>query len=480
MRAKKIIAAFTAASFLIFAVGCGTPKEGKKEDDLSEKIQSKVEAYQTDLHDSSAVQNSNSSVKEHLVNWAKSKGVRYTSDKHGNVIMEVPSSKKYKKADPTVILCPYDTSQFNHYETALTSALYIVKNNEKTGKLTVIFSPVKSRNLSAVKTINNKYFSGNHTKIFVLNGGQKAQISLNSAYGSSYRFTQKISRTKPKFKTTYQISYSGFEGGIPSTDVNSTINPIDTLCGILSSLKNRNIGYELAFINGGDIGNYYPQSASMTLTVDPDDESDLKAYLDKQVEKKKKSNEKRNKDNPAVFQYKKVEKKPTSVISKNSLNKFINFMYTSLDGEYRSSDGDNNDEIRSITSVTGLRTGPRSISILACASSLDRDTLTEIDSGEKTLAHLSSLNFRKTASVPAWKAPSSNTDFTNAVKKAYKNFNNTSITYTDAVTPTPNAWILDKNRDAEIISVTVTEDIGTEITGCIITYLQDEIKTDKK
>ena len=63
---------------------------------------------------------------------------------------------------------------------AIASALYIIKNNEDSGELNVIFSPISNGNYSALDNLSKKYFKDN-TKVISLSGGRKALGLLTQA-----------------------------------------------------------------------------------------------------------------------------------------------------------------------------------------------------------------------------------------------------------------------------------------------------------
>ncbi|MGI6211079.1 MAG: hypothetical protein ACOYJJ_00635 [Anaerovoracaceae bacterium] len=481
MRIKKAAVIIMAAALAFWGVSCGSSSQSQTDEQtLADKIETKLSAYQTDLADSSAIRQSNADVSSYVADWAKNKGISY--DKVGKtIIMKVESSKKYKKTPKTVIICPYDSAQFQNYESAITSALYLAKNNENTGKLYVIFTPMPGRDLSAVRQIPSKYLSGSDTRIFILNGGQKAQYAISTAQGSNYEFTQKINRTKPQYKNTYKISYTGLPGGILNSDVSEQTNPLIVMTDLLTSLKNRGISYEIASLHGGNIGNYYPDSASMTITIDPDDVEAFTEYMDKQVENRTERNQEINDDDPPVFKYKAVKDRPSSVLTKRSAERFVSYMYTTLNGTYspdeETTDQSTSEDTVSVTCVTRIVVGSSTIRIYSAASSTDKDILNDIDHGERTLAGLSGLTYRKTASIPAWKG-NSDEDFQTAVTDAYHSFNSKDATLAESPSPSCAYYIQQKNKKADMVSLTVTESTINETTGMLVQFLIDSLPDD--
>lgn len=472
MKRKKIAILVLIAcliSGMTMLTSCNDTKQ--QAENLSDKINNKLDAYKTDLMDSSDTMKTNKNIQRYLTSWAKSKGISYTQDSAGNVIMTVKASSDYKDAKPTVIICPYDKSQFNNYIDPVAMALYTVKNNENTGKLTVVFTKENGHDFAGIKALSSRYFT-NDTRVFCLNGGQKGLFATKSGAGSTYRFTQSISHASPSLTKTYKITVSGLPGGQPDSKISATINPITKLESLLASLKSSNISYELASFTGGNNDSLYARSATMTIVVDANKEE---AFIEKMDKQTKNFIEKNKETYPDItYTYKKTSL-PSSVISSTNTSKFVNFMYTLFDGVYYKDDDGN---LVSINNISYIRTTGSAIKINSVAYSLDTANLKEIDTNEKTLCSLSGIGFKKTGSIPLWLGKS-DTTFTKAVSDAYNSFSGQSLTYTDSVTPSSASFVKSKNSKCSIIAVTVNANVVKDCTGSIITYLMNSNSSDK-
>ncbi|WP_303858048.1 hypothetical protein [Aminicella lysinilytica] len=435
--------------------------------DLSAKLDSKLNAYKTDLQDSADTMNSNKNIRNYLTSWAKEKGISYNVDKAGNVIMTSDAGKGYKEVAPTVILCSYDESQFSSYIDPIVMALYTIKNNESTGKLTVIFTAENGHSLSGVKSLSSSYFTDD-TNVFCINSGQKGLFATKTGASSSYRSTQSISYTTPTLTKAYKISMTGLPGGQPDSKTSDMINPITRMSSLLSSLKSSGISYQLASINGGDDDDLYAKSASMTIVIDANKEESFIEKMDKATEKFK------DEFKGIKYSYKKVSM-PSKVISTSDCNRFVSFMYTLLDGVYYKDDDGN---LVSITNISSIKTTDSSIRIGSVAYSLDKANLKEIDTGEETLCNLSGISYKKTSSIPLWEGKS-DTKFTTAVAAAYKDYVSQTLTYSDSVPSSLASYISQKNSKCDIISITVNDNVVKDCTGALVTYLIDTNQKDK-
>ena len=72
---------------LILALTACGKKSSNTEIPLNEKIESKAFAYRIDLLDSAETLTDNNKIQEYLLNWAKSKNLKYVKDDHGNIIL---------------------------------------------------------------------------------------------------------------------------------------------------------------------------------------------------------------------------------------------------------------------------------------------------------------------------------------------------------------------------------------------------------
>lgn len=471
MKSKKVLViAMIVCLVSVMSIMTSCDNTKNQTENLSSKLKNKLEAYKTDLKDSASTMKTNDNIKSYLTSWAKSKGINYTTDDAGNVIMTKSAGSKYKDVAPTVIVCPYDQNQFENYINPVATALYTIKNNESTGKLTVIFTKESGHDFSGIQALDSKYIT-NDSKVFCLNGGQKGLFATKSGASSTYRFTQSVSYRSPSYTKAYKITISGLPGGQPDSKISDYVNPITKLESLLASLKSKGIGYELASIKGGNDSNLYATSATMTIVVDADKEESFK---EKMEELTKDFKEKYSKDYPKInYTYKSVST-PSKVLTTSKCSKFVSYMYTLLDGEYYKDDDGN---LVSITNISYIKSSGSSIKINSVAYSLDAANLAEIDNGEKTLCSLSGVKYKKTSSTPLWKG-SSTSKFAKAVSTAYNTYTSSNLTYTDSITASNASYISKLNSKCSIICVTVNDNVVEDCTGTIIEYLMNSNQTD--
>ena len=81
----------------------------EEEPTLEEIVESKLNAYQTDLVDSMDSFKTNRDVAQYLLAWGKNKGISCSIDSHDNVTFTLKASDDtWKSRKPVVFLCEYN------------------------------------------------------------------------------------------------------------------------------------------------------------------------------------------------------------------------------------------------------------------------------------------------------------------------------------------------------------------------------------
>ncbi len=464
---KKLTAlALIAALTFSCALSLSACKED--EEDLSTKISEKVVAYMTDLQDSAGTLTSTEAVCEYLQNWAKSKGISCTTDQNGNVIMEVKSSKAYKEADPTVLVCSYDGENFQNAIEPMAMALYAIKNNEETGRLTAVFTAEEGHDFSSVQHLSSKYVPDN-AKVFCLNGGQKNMWSVETGGRSSYEFTKRAAYTRTTGDKAFRIKITGLPGGIPDSRISSYPNPIKELGDLLAYFKTNALIFQLAKVSGGTSGSLYPKSASATVVIDENDVEKFQSRMETACENFNDRYEDFLEEHPDVtYTYEEV-KLPKQVLTQTSLNSFISELYTLIDGVYYKDEEEN---LISITSIGSVRCKDDRFTISAVANSLSEANLKDIDRDYETICGLASFKFKKTDSQEQFTG-NGESEFIQNVTAAFDQYADADMELKTCVPATNASYIHSLNPKAEIINVSVNEARIERYTGTLITYLMN-------
>lgn len=446
---------------------------GEEEEELSAKIEEKVIAYQTDLQDSAATLTSSEAVCDYLTNWAKSKGIACSVDSHDNIIMTVKASKEYKDADPTVVLCSYDPKQFENCIEPMAVALYLAKNNEKTGKLTVIFTKESGHDFSGIQKLSSKYFTDN-TNVFCLNRGSGNMWSLNTGARSTYQFTGPVTYTAPTKDKAYKITIEGLPGGVPDSKISSYPNAIKEIGDLLAYFKTNAFIFELADVSGGTDAGIYPKEASVTVVINQNDDEKFQSRMETAIDN---FNDDYLENYPDVtYTYEEVDL-PKQVVSQESQNDLIKTLYTLIDGiHYRDEE---NEQIVSISSIGSIKLKDNTYTIQAIGNSLTDENLSDIDNDYKTICGLADITYKKTDSQNGWSGDPES-DLALACVQAFNDYCGKEMEFKDYVAAANTTYVQEKNPKCSIVNVSVNEDRLERYTGTILTFLMNQEHEDTK
>lgn len=468
---KKLIALIIIACLIGASVFAVSTCEKEEEANISSKVKQKITAYRTDLEDSSATLTSTKAIKNYLCNWAESKGIHYTKDEYGNIIYEIKSSKTYKEVAPSVIVCSYDPKHFDDCIDPIAVAMYLAKNNEDTGKLTIIFAKENGHNFEGIKALSSKYFPDD-ANVFCLNGGPKNMWSTSTASRSTYKFTNEVEYTAPKGNKAYKITISGLPGGIPNLKISSYPNPIKELGDLLAYFKTNSLIYDLAKVQGGTSDNLYPESASAVIVINENDQEKFEKRMGTAIDNF--NNDFAELYPSVTYTYKEV-KLPKKVLTSEDMNRFVSLLYTLVDGVF---ERDEDDEIISITNISSIKSENGVYTISASGNSMTAKDMNQIDLSYTTICGLSDITYEKLDTQAGWtiENPEEN-PFVQQVSEAFYQYSEGKMEYRDSIAATNCSYVYEKNPECNIMNITVNKARIEKYAGTLVTFQMNQLKT---
>jgi len=473
MNKKSLLAPLFAAMLLIISLLASCAKEEVviTDREIKEKIDNKIDAYRTDLLDSQDSLTTNEKIEKHLKNWADSKGVRNDVD-DGIITMNVDSSMIYKDAPQTVLICPYDHTQFENYVEPIALTLYVLKNNEDTGALTAVFVPEEDNRLGKAVGIQKKYIQKD-AKVIVLNGSSHGLAAYECGGSSTYRFTSKVKKQTPSHRKAYRIVISGVKSEQTGNRSVGKINPITEINSILASTRNASIDYEISEFEGGEGSTVAPSEARCVITVDADKQERFEGRLEKAKANFEDTLPSEDKD--AKFYYREVPL-PKRVVSDKDTSKFVSFVYTLLKGEFARND--ETDELIAVTSIPNVKVNTKRAVVGSIAYSLDESVLKKIDDSEQTLCGLSGYRYKKIGATKVWKGEKESA-LAEALSDSYDKYTGKSLKVKRSVTPTLANAVPDFVSKHDMLALTVSSNVTKDFTGMIMDYLINTIETEE-
>lgn len=434
---------------------------GNKE--IKDSLEGKIKAYETDMEDSEATLTSTEKIRDYLISWAENKGIEYHYTKDNNVIMHRPASEGHETDLPTVIVCDFNENYIKGSVKPFAMAFSILKSKEDYGDLNVIFANNQNGDFEGIKALGEKYFPDS-ANVISLNKGTKHMISSNSGGASSYEFSKLYTPEEPKDNTSYIITLSGTNGGIPDTKLSSYPNPVAQLGTFLAKLQASSMIFQLSNFSGGTGPNTYPTSATATIVINSGDVDKFQGKIDTLSENLKEDFKKEFPDISLSFQ---PTEMPKNVLDKDISTHLLSLMYTLTNGVYYK---DNDGNVISISGINFISTDGGKVSVKTLANSLSIPILSEMDNAQETLAGLSEFTFEKTGEVPLWSSDPEG-EFAKKIINSYRRFNGKSIDFTPSVPPTNCSYIQEKNSNLKLISITSDDETSLKDAGAILTFL---------
>lgn len=455
-----IIAVIAVAFAAWFFLGRG----GNDAPTLTETVDSRILAYETDLRDSIASMDSQQAVKEYLVNWAKNKDISVSTDNHNNIILQIPATEGLEANKPSVILCGYDYSCIESSINSIVSALTIAKNDQTHGEYTVIFLSEDKGDIAASEALADKYFSDD-SQVFYLGNSNTSRIANATGGYEEYSLSKALKTAAPTYNAAYKISISGIPAQRFGSSTSSAPNAVKILGSQLANLKSKSIWFELASFSGGSDAALLPSEASVTVVISNDLSVKFENNMERAVEK---FIDKYQEDYPDVqYTYEPVEL-PAQVIAPEDANGIVSLMYTALNGVHYK---DDNGDIASLVNIGYIDTEDKTFKMSVAASSWDAALLAEISEAYQTTAGLTDFTFEAISKYAPCLIGEQHKAFEDSFRSAYKAYRNVKLDSVNMPEFTPLGVIAAKNQSMEIIALGITERTKDNFAGGIITYL---------
>lgn len=458
---------FLLASVFILS-GCNK----EEEESLSDIIEEKVVAYETDIKDTIDNVDTNEEMADYIYNWGKTKGIKTSKDSYNNIVMTIKPSEKLKKNHPTVIQCNFDETSLESSVTPIATCFFIAKNIEETGPLKILFTSSKNNNLTGINKVDKNIFK-NNTKVISLGYNTSQVITKKTGSYSDYTLSHGIntvSLKNPKNKVAYKISIDNLPGGIPNSKISSYPNPIKELGDLLAYLKTNSLIFQLSTIHGGESASTYPKDATMTIVIDKDYEEKLVSKLDTAIDT---FNDNYENDDEEEYTYKyEVIKTPSKVYSIKTTDGIIGFLYTLLDGVYYK---DDSGKVLAISNVGSLHKKDNRHIVEVSALSLEDELSDEIKTSLKTIASLNNGKFKENNHLNNW-VGLEESSFMTKFNLAYRTYSGKTAEFEDYL-PLQSTSIINKiNPKMDMLYIATTEKTKFKYTGTLYEYLGEPDK----
>ena len=391
-RTKKLLIIALAVLLLVFlAVEIYKIANSKMLD--KSKYNELVAQLETDLSKAS----SSEDITNVITSWADSNKVSYSIDSARNIIFHSDAIYSKKNVAPTVVCTSYNSKDIASSIMPLASALTIASSNIKSNDYSVIIVNNENNLGQGYSTLSSKYFKDNANVIF-LDYGDEQYLSTASYAAANNSVSIPMTKVDARYDSAIKVTITGIDTSNIGDSIGSQPNPINYLSNVLTKLKSKSIGYQLADVKVEYAGNMYPQGISFTILLDSYSIETMTTYIDGRVEKFEKSY---SKDFPnASFTYKTIEKQsnvPKQVYSDTATDSLSTLIYTIKNSAYKFDsenvpEGSKVGEIYGINCITNIVENSSSIDISLFTQAAKDAYLTKIIKENATAAEMASAS----------------------------------------------------------------------------------------
>ncbi len=388
------IAVFFVICFMLSA--CNDNKLGYNEQRINNSIFEDTNIISENFDESNRID----SIYSYLNEWSDDNNFVIKKDNFGNIFVFRENFLNKNSADSTKILfCRISNHEYFYNLHSLACALNVLKDSNSSNDLRLIVTVDDKEDFSAYSKIPDEKILCDKM-IFLSNDPLLPKNNLIVASPGEQQYTMKMSLNfnEPKFQKAYEVTISGLSEGTSEdrTEI-SHPNPIKALNTLLTTCRSKGILYEIAAFNAGSTQGYYSSYATATVVVNENNENQfIKQFLKLQ----KKFIDKNSKDHHYLNYSMREIPIPERVISIDSSEKIVSFLYTMINGNFvfddESEENIANSEMLTASTATG------NFIVSARAQSFDEDAFPKFEETFASICHLTDFELIKGSYYPVW------------------------------------------------------------------------------
>ncbi|MDO4860074.1 MAG: hypothetical protein Q4A48_03525 [Bacillota bacterium] len=286
-------------------------------------------------------------ISSYLKKWAKSNKIEVEEDASSYLVLSLPATEGYEKAQSAVLQMPTGSGSSSVGCQVLSVLLTAAKTSRAHGDVKIIFTDNSEGDFSGAKKLDRKYLDTDNFINFMY---ENVPTVYNQGGASSYnRVTKNSYVSDSEHDKAFRVSISGLSGGYAgSTMAAETPNPLEVISGFLAAAKSDGYVFDLASFRGGVSAATIPKEASAVIVIPSSGVESLK----KRFETSHKRFLKNYEETEPTAEYTLTQvNKPSGVFSDSAKDDIINLMYMLDTGSTQDKEG-NTISLFNIGSVT--------------------------------------------------------------------------------------------------------------------------------
>lgn len=382
----------------VFLCSCDENKLGYNKD----KINTSIIEQTNILSENFDSENWSASLYLYLKKWGDDNGFVTEKDKFGNIFISRDIfTGKNDKESTNIILCKVSDYEYFYNLHSLACALNILQGSNSEDDIKLILTVDEKNDLSpyekipSTKLICRKIIALSNDPLLPENN-----LILSAPGLQNYDMHLPLNFEESQFEKAYKIEIAGLTEGTSEDRSKITHpNPIKTLNSLLATCRNKGIVYQLASFDGADTSGYYPTFAKATIIINGNNEHQFIKQFSKS---QRKFMDKNNDDHPNLTYTVTEVPIPEHVISMDSSEKIVSFLYTMINGKFPSDDRAENEKIEANSEIlyAGIESGVFRVHVKAL--SFDESIFPKFDETFSSICRLTDFHLEKRNKYPAW------------------------------------------------------------------------------
>lgn len=433
---------------------CGDNKLGYNK----EKINASIIEQTKILSENFDSENRATSLYIYMKKWGDDNNFVAEKDKYGNIFISRNAfTGKNDKESTDIMLCKISDYEYFYNLHSLACALNILQNSNPEDDIKLIVTVDEENNLDPYEKIPNAKLICR--KIIALSNDPllpENNLILSAPGVQNYDMYLPVNFEGAQFEKAYKIEIAGLSEGTSENRSKITHpNPIKTLNTLLATCRNKGILYQLASFEGaGAEGEHYPTFANATIIINGNNEH----QFIKQFSKLQKKFVDKNDDYHPNLTYTVTEVPiPEHVISMDSSEKIVSFLYTMINGKFLSNDETENEKKRANSEILYAGIESDTFRVHVKALSFSESIFHEFDETFSSICRLTDFTFEKGKNYPAWYADTENNEYAD-LEEVIKLVTGSKSTAKTMIQPQGIAQLKEKDRNLNIAILNMSKE----------------------
>lgn len=419
-----------------------------------------------------------------VTDWADENSLEYKLDSAGNIIFDTPAIERKKNVTPTLVIVNVNYLTAADNPDLFASAASIAAADLSSGRKTVVFANNENEADTGIKSLSKKLI-GKKSKVIYMDYGSKAYVSVYSYAKSIAEIKIPAKTEKPSQDSAIKIHIGGINKSAVGPDISKQANPIAELGKLLTRLKSRSVDFRVADIEVESFENMYPVSLDVTIALNSYALPAYTKYINQQIKNFTKEHEDTNPEIEYAYEVLEEDALPKTCYDAKTSDLMARLLYTINSGAYKFTKNDPVPDSKIIGDVSGINCmmdiekKSEAIVLRMLSQGYDDTYLNRIVTDNHASAELNECTQNEIERIAVFNNDKNSLlrTFRNTYSKVYDASDNAELTVKDDDRFTPCSYLQDKNKNADIIHLRLSNKSAVKLTNTLMCYIKSKGNT---